>query len=109
MNREQAKKYVYSKSRWTKLSKRARELQPMCMMCETEPSKIADHIHEVRDEADALNLEGSAWDLNNIWSLCDSCHKRKSDMVRKGTFNYKWAEDRSAGVTQNDRYGDILC
>lgn len=71
---------IYSTNEWKKLSKAKKRLNPLCEECERmsiyTPAKIADHIIEIEDG-------GSPYDINNLQSLCDPCHKRKTAQEAK--------------------------
>jgi 5-methylcytosine-specific restriction enzyme A len=65
----------YQSSRWHKLSKYFRHLNPLCNQClkngETKPAECVDHIVPIIEG-------GQMWNVNNLQSLCYSCHNRKT-------------------------------
>ena len=68
-------KNIYSSKRW-KLVRRAKlATNPLCEDCETlgliESANHVDHVQ-------AINNGGAVFDLDNLRSLCVSCHSRKT-------------------------------
>jgi 5-methylcytosine-specific restriction protein A len=65
----------YHSTKWRKLRKQVLTINPLCVYCQKENkptiATIADHITPVR-------LGGEVWELNNLQSLCESCHNKKS-------------------------------
>ena len=71
----------YASPTWRKLSTNYRKHNPLCVHCLeigiTKPADLVDHIKEVRDlYAERLNID-------NLQSLCHSCHNTKTAMVRR--------------------------
>ena len=66
---------VYHTSRWRRL--RALQLQsfPICIECKRKAiikqATVVDHIVRIKDG-------GESFDMNNLQSLCTSCHNSKS-------------------------------
>lgn len=60
----------YNSSAWRKLSQRVRDLQPICEVCEREPSKYTDHIV-------SRVAGGAEWDSENLMAMCTTCHNKK--------------------------------
>ena len=50
-------------------------MHPLCAHCEkvglTTPMTTVDHVKELKDG-------GEPWDPDNLESLCDQCHKKKT-------------------------------
>lgn len=79
---------LYSLYRWKKLRKHKVTLNPFCEHCWlvgiAKPVDEVDHIHEIEDG-------GEFWDIDNLQSLCRSCHETKT---RKVAAERKKATDR---------------
>ena len=60
-------------STWRRLSVQFRAANPICMRCSEAPATLADHIVPIRVDP------GRRLDVTNLQSLCDSCHKVKTD------------------------------
>ena len=64
----------YNSVAWRKLSKIKRRRDPLCEECKRNglivPATIVHHVIEVRDSID------HRLDLDNLVSLCQSCHSR---------------------------------
>ena len=76
-------KNIYSSARWTKLSKQFRKHNPLCACCFERgiytPCTLVDHIVEIKDG-------GDPWDIDNLQSMCNSCHNTKTgEEVKKRT------------------------
>jgi len=67
----------YWSSDWRKLRKVWIRENPICVKCEW-PANVVDHIRPVTDG-------GGFYDINNLQSLCTSCHNRKSAKEKAGT------------------------
>ena len=65
----------YQSAPWRRLRAVKLEQNPMCEECERNgrytPAQMVDHIVPI-------NKGGGALDLNNLQSLCNACHARKS-------------------------------
>ena len=72
-NPEYAK--IYQTNRWRKLRGWYIKRNPICVICSmkniTTVAKIVDHIKEIADG-------GSIWNVSNLQSLCDRCHRVKT-------------------------------
>lgn len=75
---EEANKYraFYQSPEWRKLSRRVRDLEPLCRECaehgNTSPATDSDHIKPLRTHWE-LRL-----DIDNVQPLCKDCHGRKT-------------------------------
>lgn len=74
-------KWPYSTARWQKLRRYKLSLNPLCEHCllerRTTPAQHVDHIK-------AIKQGGCPWDMDNLQSLCASCHTRKTVVVDIG-------------------------
>lgn len=65
----------YQSAPWRRLRAVKLEQNPMCEECERKgqytPAQMVDHIVPI-------NKGGGALDLDNLQSLCNACHARKS-------------------------------
>ena len=65
----------YQSPPWRKLRALKMAQQPMCQECELKgiikPARVADHIIPINQGGEPLNIE-------NLQSLCNTCHNRKS-------------------------------
>jgi len=65
----------YNTRAWHKTRYAYRKRHPMCKMCEdkgiTKLAEMVDHITPIKDGGDPL-------DWNNLQSLCNKCHRRKT-------------------------------
>lgn len=65
----------YQSTAWRKLRAVKLEQQPMCEECERNgkitPAQMVDHIVPI-------NRGGASLDIENLQSLCNACHNRKS-------------------------------
>jgi len=70
---------------WNKFSKRYREQNPLCVMCEKEGKLVlaqcVDHIIPHKGDQKLF------WDLNNLQSLCHSHHSEKTAREDNGYGN----------------------
>jgi len=74
-------KEVYNTRRWRKVRELALKRDGgLCQMCLAEgrivKADVVDHIVEIKDG-------GAAYDLDNLQSLCHSCHNKKTAQERK--------------------------
>lgn len=74
-------KKFYNSKRWKKVRKRQLQIKPLCEDCEqigrlTGANQV-DHIVSMRSD-------GHPTDLNNLRSLCISCHSRKTARLDHG-------------------------
>ena len=68
---------IYHSTRWKKLRNRQLSKEPLCVnfaVCGNHAS-IADHIVEIKDS-------GEPFSINNLQSMCQSCHNSKSAQER---------------------------
>ena len=76
----------YNSTAWRKLSRRYRDNNPLCEVCNEKPAQVTDHI--IRIVADErgypLPTGGAAWDERNHMAMCHSCHNRKRGKERHG-------------------------
>ncbi|MFR9500662.1 MAG: HNH endonuclease signature motif containing protein [Rikenellaceae bacterium] len=72
----------YHSPAWRKLRAMQMERQPLCEECLrngiVRDANVADHITPI-------NQGGEALDINNLQSLCHSCHNRKSGQEKHTT------------------------
>ena len=65
----------YQSSEWRKLRALQMERQPLCEECERKGvatvARVADHVVPINQGGEPLNLD-------NLQSLCHTCHNRKS-------------------------------
>jgi len=70
----------YNSPAWRSLSKLKLARDPFCEICrgrgEFVKATCVDHVKEMRDDGVALDIE-------NLQSLCQSCHSRKSLLERQ--------------------------
>ena len=70
----------YHSNRWRTLRKQLITANPLCVECSNNGrvtlAKVVDHIHSVR-------LGGDKWDIDNLQSLCESCHNTKTSKESK--------------------------
>lgn len=73
-------KHIYSSYRWKKLRKQYAESQPLCEHCLkfdiVTPLAVVDHVKEIQHG-------GEPYDINNLQSLCHSCHNQKTAKERR--------------------------
>ncbi len=67
--------FNYSSAAWIRLRNRKRQLNPLCEDClergEIVPYHTIDHIKAIVDG-------GDPWDINNLRTQCNQCHRIKS-------------------------------
>jgi 5-methylcytosine-specific restriction protein A len=73
-------KNIYHGYRWKKLRKLKASINPLCEHCYMyniiTALAVVDHVIELEDG-------GEPYDINNLQSLCHSCHNRKTIVERK--------------------------
>ncbi|HPF54679.1 MAG TPA: HNH endonuclease [Clostridia bacterium] len=73
--RDKAASSFYASARWRSLRKQKLALNPMCEECARQnrltPATMVDHIIPIKQGGQALDME-------NLQSLCWSCHSAKS-------------------------------
>ena len=78
--RRHANTEFYQSTAWRKLRAIKLHWQPLCEECLEHdwhtPAQMVDHIVPI-------NRGGAALDLQNLQSLCNSCHNRKSARERR--------------------------
>lgn len=66
---------IYTTARWQQLRKLKLQQQPLCEQCQRrgiiKEGRIVDHIISMQDG-------GNAWDFNNLQTLCNYCHSKKT-------------------------------
>lgn len=79
--RENTNTDFYNSWPWRKKAKAFKISNPLCVECLKKdlvvPVKVVDHIV-------AINAGGAKLDNNNLQSLCESCHNRKSAGESRG-------------------------
>lgn len=65
----------YHSTRWRRLRERKLLANPLCEACASRGRIIAA---TVVDHITPINEGGAALDMQNLQSLCDRCHNRKS-------------------------------
>tara|TARA_R100000742_G_C4277512_1_gene99464 strand:+ start:2602 stop:2955 length:354 start_codon:yes stop_codon:yes gene_type:complete len=78
--------HFYQSKAWKSLRNYKIQMQPLCEHCErkglTEPGKEIDHIIAIKDNGAMLSLD-------NLQTLCRSCHARKSVQEREARKHIK--------------------
>lgn len=69
----------YQSKGWKHIRDRQLMKNPLCVEC-GRPAKIADHIKEIKDGGAKLSLD-------NLQSMCVSCHNTKTAKERKDRSN----------------------
>jgi len=73
-------KHFYNSKAWRSLRNYKIQINPLCEICERkgllEPGKEIDHIVAIKDDGPRLSL-------NNLQTLCKSCHASKSSVEGK--------------------------
>lgn len=68
-------KHIYSSRRWRSLRDQYIKHNPLCEHCKLSqiysPGDMVDHISEIEDG-------GEVWDVDNLQTLCNACHARKT-------------------------------
>ena len=66
---------IYNSNRWRRLRNDYIKHNPLCVLCKknnrTTAAKVVDHIIEIADG-------GDIWNIYNLQSLCDKCHRIKT-------------------------------
>lgn len=77
--RQHSNTKFYQSTQWRKLRALKLSQQPLCEECLTHgthtPASVADHITPI-------NRGGVALDIENLQSLCSTCHNKKSAKER---------------------------
>ena len=67
--------FDYQSKDWRRLRKTQLTEHPLCKMCldngKVTAAKVADHIKPILEG-------GEAWDIENLQSLCETCHRVKT-------------------------------
>jgi len=66
----------YESIAWRRLRRVKLQKNPLCEVCLKEKASAADHIVPIKQG-------GAALDINNLQSLCGSCHGKKS--IKEGS------------------------
>ena len=86
-NRPRSRK-EYHTARWTRLSRRFREANPLCARCQANglfvPSQVTDHVIPVE-------IHGNFWDQSNWQPLCRRCNIAKGNEDKKLINEYRKA------------------
>lgn len=61
---------VYAAPRWKRLRAQVLAEEPICRICRTRPSEVADHILELLDG-------GAPFDRSNLQGACTACNVSK--------------------------------
>ena len=73
--RKKANNTFYNSTKWRKLSKQYKALNPLCILClkvgEIVAATVTDHIKPI-------NEGGERYDTSNLQALCTKCHAQKS-------------------------------
>ena len=76
----------YKTRRWRRIREIALTKSPLCVHCRdvgrVTPARVVDHIIPVRQG-------GEFWSLDNLATLCDSCHSHKSGRESHGLARVK--------------------
>ena len=73
-------RWPYNTARWARLRALKLRLNPICEHCGQSLATQVDHRQGVAKG-------GGVWDLDNLQSLCASCHSRKTNLEDGGCFN----------------------
>tara|TARA_R100000654_G_scaffold21267_5_gene42921 strand:+ start:12043 stop:12384 length:342 start_codon:yes stop_codon:yes gene_type:complete len=77
---------LYNTSRWRKMRDNYIMQNPICIICKKNnrirKADVVDHIIEVADG-------GNMWELSNLQSLCDPCHRSKTSKAVHRRYNKK--------------------
>ena len=77
--RDNSNQEIYNSWKWRKFSKQHKLLNPLCVQCDKDGlvtvGTVADHIVPI-------NKGGTVFEKENIQTLCESCHNRKSASER---------------------------
>ena len=77
--RDKTVKAFYSTARWGRVRKIQLGRESMCRHCRERGVLVeASHVDHIVEIADG----GDPWDLDNLQSLCKSCHTRKTNHSR---------------------------
>lgn len=80
-DREVKNEAFYNSWPWRKLRKRFKENNPLCKHCEENgfivPMKVVDHIVPIKKGGEPLSED-------NLQSLCEKCHNKKSSNESRG-------------------------
>jgi 5-methylcytosine-specific restriction endonuclease McrA len=72
---------IYNSWKWRKFASRYKKNNPLCAECDknniASSVKVADHIKPI-------NAGGEVYNEENIQSLCEKCHNRKSANESRG-------------------------
>lgn len=60
---------IYNKQQWKRVRMMKLKRTPLCEVC----NNPAEHVHHIRPVKEDISL---AYDLNNLQSLCISCHSK---------------------------------
>lgn len=78
--RDEDSKKFYNSTAWRKLARKQLIREPLCSICLKEGrasmAEIADHIKPITEGGERL-------DINNLQSLCRSCHNKKHSSKQK--------------------------
>lgn len=72
----------YNTQAWRKLRAAVLRDNPLCVECKknniTTVAKVVDHIQNVSSGQTPLQREMLMWDVNNLQTMCQQCHNKKS-------------------------------
>ena len=99
--------HIYNTNRWKKLREEKMKLNPLCEHC-SQPhdpviATVVDHICPL------LVNEGLAYEADNLQSLCDSCHRTKTEADKVNYPEYKnydllYTKNEPQGEDENEPY-----
>lgn len=71
---------IYKTAKWKQLRGYKIAVNPLCENClhynKAVTAQVIDHIIEIEDG-------GAIWDINNLQSLCNTCHNRKTAFAER--------------------------
>jgi 5-methylcytosine-specific restriction enzyme A len=75
--RVEVKSNFYNSRTWRKCRAAFMAVNPLCEHCKLDgiitPATVCDHIKQIK-------LGGAEYDANNLQSLCEICHNKKSQL-----------------------------
>jgi len=75
---------LYNSARWKAVREKQMKIQPLCEVClNKEINTVATQVDHIK----AITWGGSELDLENLQSLCYSCHGKKSKREQQAISN----------------------